>query len=136
MITIVLWLCLIAVGLVTYAGFVKLAACILRYKVSWRSCFLFAAIVLALVMLDQVLVVNQRLALRITNSVVLLLILITLGSWFLNPAHEPSGNVLGWGRGVRLMALAFAMMIVVAVAVILPANTYLKKHVPESLEMD
>ena len=137
MITIVPWLFLIAVGLVTYAGFVKLAARILRYQVSWRSCFLFAAIVLALVMLDQVLVVNQRLALRITNSVVLLFILITLGSWFFKArGTNRSGTVLGWGGGIRLMALAFAMMIVVAFAVILPANTYLKKHLPEPVEMD
>ena len=134
---IVPWLLLITIGLVIYAGFVKLAARILRYKVSWRFCFLFAAIVLALVMLDQLLVVNQSLALRIANSVVLLFILITLGSWFFKArGTNRSGTVLGWGGAIRLMTLAFAMMIVVAFAIILPANTYLKKHLPEPVEMD
>jgi hypothetical protein len=131
------WLVVIAVGLVVYAVFVKLAARILRYKVSWISCFLFAAIALALVLLDQVLVVDRRLALRITNSVVLLLILLGLGSWFFKArATNRSGTVLGWGGAIRLMALTFAMLIVVAFAVILPANTYLKKHLPEPLDMD
>ena len=45
---IVPWLSFIAVGLITYAGFVKLAARLLRYKVSWMSSFLFAVIVLVL----------------------------------------------------------------------------------------
>jgi hypothetical protein len=39
-------LVLIAVGLVTYAGFLKLAACLLRYSVSWKSSFLFAGIMM------------------------------------------------------------------------------------------
>ncbi len=131
------WLFLIAVGLVIYAGVVKLAARILRYKVSWISCFVFGAIGLALVMLDQVLVVNQRLALMIANSVVLLLILVALGSWFFKArGTKRSGDVLGWGGGIRLMALAFAMMIVVGLAIVLPADAYLNKHPPPLPETD
>jgi hypothetical protein len=39
---IVPWLIFIAMGLITYAGFIKLAAGLLRYKVLWKSSFLFA----------------------------------------------------------------------------------------------
>ena len=134
---IIPWLVLIVIGLVTYAGFVKLAGRILRYKVSWRFCFLFAAIVLALVVIDQALVVDQRFAAGIPNSVVLLLILVALGSWFFKArGTNRDGTVLGWGGAIRLMALAFAMIIVVAFAIVVPANTYLKKHLPEPIEMD
>jgi hypothetical protein len=134
---ILLWLLLIPIGLATYAGFVKLAAVILRYKVSWNPCLLFAAIVVGLVMLDQVLPVNHSRALMIVNSVVLLLVLIALGSWFFKTrGTNRNGNVLGWGGAIRLMALAFAMLIVVGLAVILPADAYFSKHLPELPEMD
>ena len=62
---IVPWLIFIAVGLITYAGFVKIAARILRYKVSWKSSFLFAVIVLVLVIFDHVLAFDQPVAIRI-----------------------------------------------------------------------
>jgi len=134
---IILWLLLIPIGLATYAGFVKLAALILRYKVSWNSCFLFGAIVIALVMVDQVFADNHRRALVITNSVVLLLVLIALGSWFFKGrGTNRSGIVLGWGGAIRLMALAFAMMIGVGLAVILPADAYFNKNLPSQQEMD
>ena len=45
-----------AVGLITYAGFLKLAACLLRYSVSWKFSFLFAVIMLVAVIFDHVLV--------------------------------------------------------------------------------
>jgi hypothetical protein len=37
------------------------------------------------------------------------------------PGMNCSGTVLRWGGGVRLIALAFAMMTVVAFAIVLPA---------------
>ena len=54
---IVPWLIFVAVGLIIYAGFVKLAARLVGYKVSWKSSFLFAAIMLGLVLFDHVLAV-------------------------------------------------------------------------------
>ena len=123
---IVPWLVFIAVGLITYAGFVKLAARLLRYKVSWMSSFLFAVVVIALVIFDHVLAFDQPVAIRIVHVVVLLLVLVILGSWFFSArGMNRSGALLGWGGGVRLIALAFAMMFIVAFAIVLPAQVFL-----------
>jgi hypothetical protein len=126
---IVPWLIFIAVGLITCAGFVKIAARLLRYKVSWKSSFVFAGIVLALVIFDHVLAFDQPVAIRIVHVVVLLIVLVVLGSWFFS-ARGPnrSGTLLGWGGGIRLLALTFAMMVIVAFAIILPAQVFLSKH--------
>jgi hypothetical protein len=105
----------ITMGLIAYAGFVKLAARLLRYRVSWKSSFTFAVIVLVLVIFDHVLVFRQPVAIRIGNAVVLLLGILILGSWFFSErGTNRSGAVLGWGGGIRLIALAFAMAVVVA----------------------
>jgi predicted Na+-dependent transporter len=126
---IVPWLIFMAVGLITYAGFVKLAARLLRYKVPWKSSFLFAVMVLALVIFDHVLAFDQPVATRIVHAVVLLLILLTLGSWFFKArGMNRRDTVLGWGGGMRLIALAFAMMVVVAFAIVLPVQAFLSKH--------
>ncbi|PYK14328.1 MAG: hypothetical protein DME64_11015 [Verrucomicrobia bacterium] len=101
---IVPWLIFIAVGLMTYAGFVKLAARLLRYKVSWMSSFLFAVIVLVLVIFDHVLAFDQPVAIRIVHVVVLLLVLVILGSWFFRArGMNRSDTLLGWGGGIRLI---------------------------------
>jgi hypothetical protein len=87
---IVSWLSFIAVGLITYAGFVKIAARLLRYSVSWRSSFFFAVMMLVLVILDHVLAGDQPVAIRIGHVVVLLLGLLALGSWFFSkPGTNP-----------------------------------------------
>src|SRR4029077_9665432 len=126
---IVPWLIFIAVGLITYAGVVKLAPRLLRYKVSWMSSFLFAVIVLVLVIFDHVLAFDQPVAIRIVHAVVLLLVLVILGSWFFSArCMNRSGTLLGWGGGIRLIALTFAMMVIVAFAIILPAQVFLSKH--------
>jgi len=130
---IVPWLIFIAVGLITYAGFVKLAARLLRYKVSWKSSLLFAVIVLVLVIFDHVLAFDQPVAIRIVHVAVLLFVLVILGSWFFSArGMNRSGTLLGWGGGVRLIALAFAMMVVVAFAIVLPAQVFLSKHLSPS----
>ena len=126
---IVPWLIFIAVGLIAYAGFVKIAARLLHYDVSWRSSFVFAAIMLVLVILDHVLAVNQPVAIRIGHVVVLLLALLALGSWFFSKrGTNRGGTVLGWRGGLRLMALAFAMMLVVLFTIVVPAQVFLSKH--------
>jgi hypothetical protein len=126
---IVPWLIFIAVGLISYAGFVKIAARLLRYEVSWKSSFLFAVIVLVLVIFDHVLAVDQPVAIRVVHAVVLLFVLVIFGSWFFRARGlNRSGTVLGWSGGIRLIALAFAMMVVVAFAIVLPAQVFLSKH--------
>ena len=126
---IVPWLIFIAVGLITYAGFLKLAARLLRYSVSWKASFLFAGIMLVLVICEHLLVFSEPVAIRIGYGVVLLLVLIILGGWFFRGrGTNRLGAVLGWPGGIRLMALAFAMMIVVAFAIVMPVQVFLANH--------
>jgi hypothetical protein len=128
---IVSWLLFIAVGLIIYAGFLKLAARLLRYSVSWKSSFLFAGIMLVAVIVDHVLVFREPVATRIGHGVMLAVGLVILGSWFFSGrGTNRQGAVLGWSGGIRLMALAFAMMIAVAFAIVLPAQVFLSKHLP------
>ena len=126
---IVPWLTFIAVGLITYAGFLKLAARLLRYSVSWKASFLFAGIMLVLVICEHLLVFSEPVAIRIGYGVVLLLVLMILGGWFFRGrGTNRLGAVLGWPGGIRLMALAFAMMIVVAFAIVMPVQVFLSNH--------
>jgi hypothetical protein len=126
---IVPWLIFIAVGLITCAGFLKLAARLLRYSVSWKASFLFAGIMLALVIFEHVLAFSQSVAIRIGHGIALLLGLVILGGWFFNGrGTNRRGAVLGWSGGIRLMALAFAMMIVVAFAIVIPVQVFLSNH--------
>jgi hypothetical protein len=126
---IVPWLIFIAVGLITYAGFLKLAARLLRYSVSWKASFLFAAIMLVLVIFEHLLVFSEPVAMRIGYGVVLVLVLMILGGWFFRGRGiNRRGAVLGWPGGIRLMALAFAMMIVVAFAIVMPVQVFLSNH--------
>ncbi len=126
---IVPWLSFIAVGLITYAGFLKLAARLLRYTVSWKSSFLFAAIMLVLVIFDHLLAFSQPVAIRIGHGIALLLGLVIFGGWFFRGrGTNRRSAVLGWSDGIRLMALAFAIMIVVAFTIVLPVQVFLSNH--------
>ena len=126
---IISWLIFVLLGLLTYAGFVKIAARLLRYKVSWKSSFLFAVVVLVLVIFDHALAFHQPVTIRIVLAVVLLLVLVILGSWFFSArGMNRGGTVLGWGGGIRLIALVFAMMAVVAFAIIFPAQVFFSKQ--------
>src|SRR5262245_44029545 len=117
---IVPWLTFIAVGLITYAGFLKLAARLLRYCVSWKSSFIFACMMLVAVIFDHFLAFSQPAAIRIGHGIVLLVGLVIFGSWFFSGrGTNRRGPVLGWSGGLRLMALTFVMMIVVAFAIVL-----------------
>jgi hypothetical protein len=101
----------------------------LRYKVSWKSSFLFALVALVFVIFDHALAFHQPVTIRIVHAVVLLLVLVVLGSWFFSArGMNRGGTGLGWGGGIRLIALAFAMMIVVAFAIVFPAQVFLGKQ--------
>src|SRR6476661_584050 len=126
---IISWLIFMVLGLIIYAGFLKLAACLLRYSVSWKFSFLFAGIMLVTVIFDHVLVFSQPVAIRIGHGVVLLLGLVILGGWFFSRrGANRHGAVLGWSGGIRLMALAFAMMIAAAFAIVIPVQVFLSNH--------
>lgn len=119
----------IAVGLIMYSGFLKLAARLLRYNVSWKSSYLFAAIVPVLVIFERLLVFSEAALMRIGHSVLLLLVLIIFGGWFFSSrGTNRCGAVLGWSGGIRLIALAFAMMLVVAFAIVVPVQIFLSNH--------
>ena len=126
---IVLWLMFIAVGLMIYAGLLKLAARILRYSVTWKTSFLFAGIMLSAVIFHHVLLFSAPAAIRIGLGVVLLLGLLILGAWFFSGrGTSRQGTVLGWSDGIRLMALMFAMMIAVAFAIVVPVQIFLNNR--------
>src|SRR6478752_10803012 len=126
---IIPWLIFMAVSLITYAGFLKLTARLLRYSVSWKFSFLFAGIMLVAVIFDHMFVFSQPVAIRIGHGVMLLLGLLILGSWFFSGrGTNRHGAVLGWSGGIRLMALAFAMMIAAAFAIVLPVQVFLSNH--------
>ena len=60
---------------------------------------------------------------------VLLLVLIIVGGWFFNRrGANRRGAVLGSPSGMRLIALAFAMMIVVAFVTVIPVQVLLSNH--------
>ncbi len=121
------WLTFIVVSLIVYAGFVKLAARLLRYKVSWKSTFFFAVIMLIIVMVVHVLDFRQPAAIRIGHAALLLIGLVIFGSWFFSKrGTDRSGAVLGWRGGIRLTALAFAMMVVVAFALVIPVQALVR----------
>jgi len=126
---IVPWLIFIVVALMIYSGFLKLAARLLRYSVSWKVSFLFASIMLAAVIVDHLLVVSEPMAIRIGHGVVLLLGLVVLGGWFFSGRGiNPRGTALGWSGGLRLMALMFVMMIAVALAIVIPVQAFLSEN--------
>src|SRR6516225_739236 len=60
----------IAVALTSYAGFLKLAARLLRYSVPWKVSFLFAGIIMVAVFFHHVVLFSAPVALRFTSWVV------------------------------------------------------------------
>jgi len=95
--------------------------------------FLFAVIVLALFIFDHVLAFDQPVTIRIVHAMVLLLVLVIFGSWFFRArGMNRSGNLLGSGGGIRLMALTFAVMVIVAFTIVLPAQVFLSKQLSPS----
>ena len=127
------WLIFVAVCLIFFAGFLKLAARLVRYGVTWKSSFLFAAIMVVAVIFHHVLVFSEPMATRLGLGVVLLLGLVILGGWFFSRrGTNRGGSVLGWSGGLRLMALMFAIMIVVAFAIIVPVQVFLSNHLSSS----
>ena len=81
------------------------------------------------VVFHHVLVFSEPVATRIGHGVMLLLALVILGGWFFRGrGTNRRGTVLGWSGGIRLMALAFAMMMFVAFAIAIPAQVFLSNH--------
>ena len=99
----------IAICIIIYAAFLKLAARILRYSVSWKPAFIFAGIMLVIVIFGHVLALSESLATRIGYNIVLLTGQTVFGSWFFSGrATNRQGTILGWSGGLRLVTLMFA----------------------------
>jgi hypothetical protein len=123
----------IAVGIISYAGLLKLAARILRYSVSWKSAFLFAGIMLVFVIFGHILALSESLATRIGYNIVLLAGQIAFGSWFFSGrGTNRRGTILGWSGSLRLVALMFAMMLVLVFAIAMPVQIFLSNHLSPS----
>lgn len=126
---IVPWLIFIAVGLGIYTGFVKLAARLLRYRVSWRSSFLFAVIMLIVIILAHIIDVERATSTRVEHSLALLLASFIFGGWFFSRrGTDGDGAVLGWGGGVRLIGLAFAMIVIAAFTIAISTQAFVTNH--------
>src|SRR5262245_15066296 len=132
-IMIIAWLIFIAVGLIAYAAFLKLSARLLRYSVPWKASFLFAGIMLVAVIFGHVLAVSESLPTRIGYNIVLLAVQIVFGSWFFSKrGTNRHGTILGWSGGLRLVALMFAMMLVLVFAIAMPVQMFLTNHLSPS----
>ena len=97
-----------------HAAIVKLAARILRYKLSWSLSFVFALTMLFIAIASRALqfAIGQSLPLWLA-LIFLLAVYVVLGAWlFGERATNASGQVLGWRGGVRLSACAFLVMAV------------------------
>ena len=118
-----------AVGLLSYASFVKLSARILRYKVTWTSSFLFAVIMLIVVIVTRIFDVGQAPLIVIGHGVVVIAGLVILGSWFFaKRGTDPAGQVLGFERALRLSGFAFLLMFVTAGALFLLTHVIFHIH--------
>jgi hypothetical protein len=122
----------LVVALLCYAGFLKLAARILHYLVSWPLSFVFALGALFILIVTRLVPVadlGDPQAAAIARSILGLLLMVAFGTWFFSGrARDSSGAALGPGRAVLLVALAFAVMFVLAFAVIIPARGFLTTH--------
>ncbi|HJW38193.1 MAG TPA: hypothetical protein VJ420_06230, partial [Candidatus Udaeobacter sp.] len=84
-------------------------------------------IMLIIVMIVHVLDFQQPAGIRIGHAALLLIGLVIFGSWFFSkPGTDGSGAVLGWRGGMRLTTLAFAMMVVVALAIVIPVQALVR----------
>ena len=119
----------IAVCIISYAGSLKLAVRILRYSVPWKSAFLFAGIMLVIVMFGHVLTLSESLATRVGYNIVVLAGQTAFGGWFFSGrGTNRQGTNLGWSGSLRLVALTFAMILVLVFAIAMPVQVFLSKH--------
>jgi hypothetical protein len=119
----------VALSIVLYASFLKLATRILRYSVLWKHVFTFAIVMTVIVILARPLDFQESAAIQVGHRIVLLLGLVMLGSWFFSTrGQNGSGEAIQWSGGAKLVGLAFAMMLVAAVVVAIPAHIFLTKY--------
>jgi lipopolysaccharide export LptBFGC system permease protein LptF len=108
-------LLLTAIALCFYGGVVKLAARILRFNVTWKSSFVFALLMLILVVLTRGIspAADQILPVVICQMFVMAMVFAALGSWFFRSrVTGAAGQILGWSGSIRLSVLALSLILV------------------------
>ncbi len=118
-------LLLTAIALCFYGGVVKLAARILHFGVTWRSSFLFAILMLILIVLTRGIspVAERTLPVVICEMFVMAMVFTALGGWFFSKrVTSQDGRLLGWPGSIRLSALALSLVFSVGVAVLLAVH--------------
>src|SRR5688500_17542014 len=107
----------LAVILCLYAAFVRLAARLTKASgVGWLRAFHFSALIIVLSVLGRVV------SLYVGQAPLLLAVLfgiaihLALGAWFFrNRAVAANGQVVGWGGGAKLTAVALGLFLVIVV---------------------
>src|SRR5712691_4750455 len=115
-------LLLTAIALCFYGGVVKLAARILRFSVTWKSTFLFALLMLIVVVLTRGIspAENHTLPVVICQMFVMASVLTALGTWFFRKrVTGGDGRILGWPGSIRLSSLALSLIFSFGVAVLI-----------------
>jgi hypothetical protein len=111
-------LLLTPIALFYYAGLVKFAALLLRYKVSWKSSLLFAVIMLIIVLVTHR-TFPAPLLVAIGEMVVFAAGLSAFGSWFFRKRiTDATGHALGWDGSIRLSALALSIILLLGIALL------------------
>jgi hypothetical protein len=120
-------LLLTAIALSFYAGLVKISAHILHFKVTWKSCFLFAFMMLVVILVSRrvsppadhtlPVVIGQMLAMAIGFA--------GLGSWFFRKRiTDADGRISGWPGSIRLSALALSFIFGFGLAVVIAVYAF------------
>ena len=92
-----------AIALSFYGVLVKLAARILHFTVTWKSSFLFAFLMLLIVLLSRaVFPPPDAVAVVIGQMFIMAIAFAGLGSWFFRKRiTDAEGRILGWPGSIR-----------------------------------
>jgi len=118
-------LLLTAIGLCYYAGAVKLSARLLRFSVTWKSSFMFALLMLILVVLTRGIspAADHSLPVVICQMFVMAIVFTALGGWFFRRrVTSANGQILGWPGSIRLSVLALSLIFVLGVAALIAVH--------------
>jgi len=97
-----------------YAGLIKLCARLLKGSiVSWKDCFIFSAIFVAISMAFRIYFMSNNVTIPIAVTLVNGFVLqLGLGAWFFrNRATDNTGNALGWRGGMKLMTIGSTVIV-------------------------
>jgi hypothetical protein len=115
-----------AIALSFYGALVKLAARILHFTVTWKACFLFAFMMLVVVLLSRAVFPPSDALARVAGHMLIMAVAFTaLGSWFFRTRiADAQGRYLGWSGSIRLSALALSLIFGFGLVVFIAARTF------------